>query len=108
MHKWSPSECECPITYTLSVVGGKWKWLILYKLFQNKVQRYGEIKKKMPSITHKMLSHELKELESENLIQRKEYSQVPPKVEYWLTEKGETLIPMLELMSKWGADNQGK
>lgn len=106
MHKWLPSECDCPITYTLAVVGGKWKWLILYKLFQNGIQRYGEIKKKMPSITHKMLSQELKELELEKLIHREEYSQVPPKVEYSLTEKGETLIPILELMSKWGASNR--
>jgi len=108
MHKWSPDECECTITYTLSVVGGKWKWLILYKLFQDGVQRYGEIKKNIPFITHKMLSHELKELEFEKLVHRKEYSQVPPKVEYSLTEKGTTLIPILELMSKWGADNKCK
>jgi len=106
MQKWSPAECNCSIAYTLSVVGGKWKWMILYKLFQNGVQRYGEIKKSIPPITHKMLSQQLKELEAEQLIHRKEYHQIPPKVEYSLTERGNTLIPILELMSHWGAENK--
>jgi DNA-binding HxlR family transcriptional regulator len=105
MQKWSPNECKCPITYTLSVVGGKWKWLILYKLFQNGVQRYGELKRNIPLITHKTLSQQLKELESEQLVNRNEYHQIPPKVEYSLTKKGETLIPILQLMSDWGANN---
>jgi DNA-binding HxlR family transcriptional regulator len=106
MPKWSPNECKCPITYTLSVVGGKWKWLILYKLFENGVQRYGELKRNIPLITHKMLSQQLKELELEKLIYRNEYHQIPPKVEYSLTEKGKTLIPILQLMSEWGANNK--
>lgn len=106
MKKWSPKECKCSVAYTLSVVGGKWKWLILFKLFQDGVQRYGEIKKNIPLITHKMLSLQLKELEAERLIHREEYHQIPPKVEYSLTEKGETLIPILELMSQWGTKNK--
>ncbi len=106
MQKWSPAECNCSIAYTLSVVGGKWKWMILYKLFQNGIQRYGEIKKSIPPITHKMLSQQLKELEAEQLIDRKEYHQIPPKVEYSLTERGNTLLPILELMSHWGAENK--
>jgi len=105
MQKWLPNECTCPITYTLSVIGGKWKWLILYKLFQNGVQRYGELKQSISSITHKTLSQQLKELEAENLVYRNEYHQVPPKVEYSLTKKGKTLIPILQLMSDWGASN---
>ncbi|SHJ71042.1 winged helix-turn-helix transcriptional regulator [Propionispora hippei] len=103
MKKWSPETSTCSITYTLSIISSKWKWLLLYKLFQNGVQRYGEIKRSIPPITHKMLSQQLKELEEESLINRKEYPQVPPKVEYSLTTKGETLIPVLELMSQWGA-----
>ncbi|AJA46988.1 HTH-type transcriptional regulator [Clostridium pasteurianum DSM 525 = ATCC 6013] len=106
MKKWSSDEGKCPISYTLSVVGGRWKWLILYKLFQNKILRYGEIKRHIPSITHKMLSQQLKELEAEKLVYRKEYHQIPPKVEYSLTEKGETLIPILSLMSEWGEKNR--
>ncbi|MDU2064555.1 MAG: helix-turn-helix domain-containing protein [Sporomusaceae bacterium] len=106
MKKWSKEMCDCSITYTLSILGSKWKWLLLYKLFQNGVQRYGEIKRSIPPITHKMLSLQLKELEEEHLISRKEYPQIPPKVEYKLTSKGETLIPILELMSQWGAENK--
>lgn len=96
------NECGKSIIYTLSVVGGKWKWIILAVLFENGVQRYGQIKKNVPSITHKMLSHQLKELETEQLIYRKEYRQIPPKVEYSLTEKGQTLIPVLQAMAAWG------
>lgn len=106
MKKWSQETCTCSITYTLSIISSKWKWLLLYKLFQNGVQRYGEIKRSIPPITHKMLSQQLKELEEENLINRKEYPQIPPKVEYSLTTKGATLIPVLELMSRWGAENK--
>jgi DNA-binding HxlR family transcriptional regulator len=106
MKKWSSDEGKCSISYTLSAVGGRWKWLILYKLFKNKILRYGEIKKNIPSITHKMLSQQLKELQSEELINRKEYYQIPPKVEYSLTKKGGTLIPILELMAEWGPKNR--
>ncbi len=106
MNKWEPNTCTCSVTYTLSVVGGKWKWLMLFKLFKHGVLRYGELKHTMPAITHKMLSQQLKELEAAELIFRKQYNQIPPKVEYSLTEKGETLIPILQLMSKWGADNK--
>ena len=70
------------------------------------MQRYGEIKKSIPPITHKMLSQQLKELEAEQLVARKEYHQIPPKVEYSLTQRGNTLIPILELMSHWGAENK--
>lgn len=108
MKKWSLQNCNCSMIYTLSILGSKWKWLILYKLFQNGVQRYGEIKRSIPPITHKMLSQQLKELEAENLVYRQEYPQVPPKVEYSLTDKGQTLIPVLEQMSDWGAKNQPK
>ncbi len=102
---WS-TDSECPIVYTLAVVGGKWRWLIIYKLSEAKILRYKKKKRTLPHITHKMLSQELKELEAEKLIHRKEYPQVAPKVEYSLTEKGETLLPILERMSKWGIANR--
>ncbi|MCI1581571.1 MAG: helix-turn-helix transcriptional regulator [Clostridium beijerinckii] len=95
----------CPISYTLSIVGGKWKWVLMWILSTKGTQRYGEIRKLLPNITHKILIQHLKELEANGLISRKEYSQVPPKVEYSLTEKGQTLIPILELMSDWGSIN---
>jgi len=102
MANCSMSECSKSIIYTLSVISGKWKWIILAILFQNGVQRYGQIKKNAPSITHKMLSQQLKELEAEQLIYRNEYHQIPPKVEYSLTEKGESLKPILQFMTEWG------
>ena len=105
MATWS-LDSECPIIYTLAVVGGKWRWLIIYKLSENGILRYGELKKALPPITHKMLSQELKELETQKLIHREEYHQIPPKVEYSLTEKGQTLLQILDLMSKWGDENK--
>ncbi len=95
----------CPISYTLSIVGGKWKWVLMWILSSKGTQRYGEIRKLLPNITHKILIQHLKELEANDLILRKEYTQVPPKVEYSLTEKGQTLLPVLELMSEWGSIN---
>lgn len=91
-----------PFEYTLSLVGGKWKMHILFWLWHREVMRYGEIKKVLGKITHKMLSGQLKELEADDLILRKEYPQVPPKVEYSLTEKGDSLMPVLDSMCKWG------
>ena len=105
MANWTSDECGCPIVYTLSIVGGKWKWLIIYRLSDNGILRYGQLKKVLSPITHKMLSQELKELEAEQLIYRNEYHQIPPKVEYSLTEKGKTLLPILEFMCKWGSEN---
>lgn len=98
---------RCPVEYTLEAIGGKWKPLILWSLACDGVKRYGQIKKSIKGITHKMLSQQLKDLESKGLIHRKQYNQIPPKVEYWLTEKGKTLIPILEAMCEWGAKNMG-
>jgi len=98
----------CPISYTLSIVGGKWKWVLMWILSTKGTQRYGEIRKLLPNISHKILIQHLKDLEASGLLSRKEYSQVPPKVEYSLTDKGQTLIPILELMSDWGSINLRK
>ena len=106
MQKWMPAKCNCAVAYTLSVVGGKWKWLILYKLFQNEILRYGKLKQAIPSITHKMLSQQLKDLEAQQLIHREEYPQIPPRVEYTLTEKGASLLPVIQMMEKWGLANK--
>ena len=95
----------CPMSYTVSIVSGKWQWVILWLLYNEKVQRYGELKKRLATISHKMLSQQLDSLEFEQLIHREEYPQIPPKVEYSLTEKGETLIPILKLMAVWGVKN---
>ncbi|MHB8061224.1 MAG: winged helix-turn-helix transcriptional regulator [Ruminiclostridium sp.] len=95
----------CPIEYTLNAIGGKWKLLILYQLMIGEVKRYGELKRNINGITHKMLSFQLKELENYELIHRKEYHQIPPKVEYSLSEKGVTLLPILGMMYDWGEKN---
>lgn len=107
MHKEKKElNLNCPVAYTLFVLGGKWKWLIIYILSEYGILRYGELKKKLAGITHKMLSQQLKELEADQLIARKEYQQIPPKVEYSLTTRGRTLLPILELMCEWGKGNQ--
>lgn len=91
-----------PFDYAMSLIEGKWKMHILYWISKEKILRYGELKKVLGEITHKMLSGKLKELEKDGLIIRKEYPQVPPKVEYSLTEKGISLIPILTDICKWG------
>lgn len=99
---------NCPVTYTISIFERKWKWLIVYVLSEEKVLRYGELKKSLPKITHKMLSQELKELEKLQLINRQVYNQIPPKVEYSLTKKGASLLPIIDLMCAWGEKNGPK
>lgn len=98
-------KCEAtlkPFEYSMALIGGKWKLNILFWLSKKKVIRYNELKRLLEGITHKMLSNKLKELESDNLIIRKEYPQVPPKVEYFLSERGESLMPILNELCKWG------
>lgn len=91
-----------PFEYTLSLIGGKWKMIIMFWLWKKEVLRYGELKKKIEGITHKMLSSQLKELESDSILIRKEYPQIPPKVEYFLSDKGKSLMPILYEMCSWG------
>lgn len=91
-----------PFVYTISLIGGKWKMIIMFWLWKKEIMRYGELKRSVEGITHKMLSNQLKELERDELVNRKEYPQVPPKVEYSLTEKGKSLMPILQAMCEWG------
>lgn len=97
---------DTPFGYTLSVIGGKWKMVIIYLLAENQPVRFNDLKRQIGAITYKTLSAQLKELEADGLVLRKEYPQVPPKVEYRLTEKAETLLPVLEQLCEWGAKNQ--
>lgn len=94
-----------PFNEALSIISGKWKMNILYALSQLGTMRYGEIKRVLGSITHRMLSNKLKELEDNGLILRTEYPQIPPKVEYSLTDKGKTLLPILKQICDWGKNN---
>ncbi len=95
----------CPITGTLNVIGGRWKVLILYNL-QSKTVRFGELKRSIPGITQKMLTQQLRELEQDGIVFRKVYPEVPPKVEYSLTEFGETLKPVMDVMCRWGSSHR--
>ena len=90
-----------PVEFALHFIGGTWKMPILWRL--NKATlRYGELKKTLPHITHKMLSSQLKELEKHALVSRKVYAAVPPKVEYSITEKGKKVIPVIEVIRNYG------
>ncbi|MBP1996304.1 winged helix-turn-helix transcriptional regulator [Paenibacillus eucommiae] len=93
---------NCEKELTLSVIGGKWKMIILWHLGKEGTKRFGELKSLIPDITQKMLVNQLRELEEDLIIDRKVYPVVPPKVEYSLTEYGVSLIPVLDLMYDWG------
>ncbi|MEN7551757.1 helix-turn-helix domain-containing protein [Rapidithrix thailandica] len=94
---------KCPMRATLKVIGGKWKPLILQQV-NGKVSRFSELQRQIPEITKQMLTKSLRELEEDQILQRKVYPVVPPKVEYSLTERGKSLIPILEVMASWGAE----
>ena len=89
-------------SYTLSLISGKYKMIILYCLMEFEVVRYNELKRYIRSISHKTLSNSLKELERDQLIIRKEYPQIPPKVEYSLSGKGRSLMAILDQLCVWG------
>lgn len=97
---------DTPFGYTMSVIGGKWKMVIIYLLAENQPIRFNELKRRIGTITFKILSSQLKELEADGLVKRKEYPQIPPKVEYSLTDKAVTLLPVLEELCEWGAKNR--
>lgn len=94
-----------PFAYAISLINGKWKMHILFWLWKTNILRYSELKKSLGIVTHKMLSNQLKELEADGLIIRNEYPQVPPKVEYSLSEKGLSLMPVLQALCNWGHDH---
>lgn len=102
------NECfrSTGFSYTLSLINGKYKMTILYVLAEFGVVRFNEMKKYIDEISYKTLSSTLKELEADKLVHREEYPQIPPKVEYSLTERGKTLIPILETMCDWGEENR--
>ncbi len=104
-----PEEFHCPVEATLSLIGGKYKTLILWNLI-GKTLRFSELRRQIPAATPKMLTQQLRELEEAGLLIRKVYAVVPPKVEYSLTALGASLRPILESMYQWGSRyllNQG-
>jgi DNA-binding HxlR family transcriptional regulator len=100
--KYKDKEYRCSIELTLHLIGGKWKVLILHYLGE-KNMRFGELKRELPQITQKMLTKQLRELEQDGIVNRFVYNQVPPKVEYSLSDVGKSLLPILTTLSDWGA-----
>jgi DNA-binding HxlR family transcriptional regulator len=95
---------NCEKELTLSIIGGKWKMIIMWHLGKEGTKRFSELKSLIPDITQRMLTTQLRELEDDGIVNRKVYPVVPPKVEYSLTPRGESLIPILDLMYEWGKD----
>jgi DNA-binding HxlR family transcriptional regulator len=91
-----------PVQATLDVIGGKWKAVILYHLMHDGTHRFSELRRKMPGISERILIQQLRDLEEDGIVHREIYPEVPPKVEYSLTEYGKTLRPLTELMCDWG------
>ncbi len=91
----------CPAETTLHVIGGRWKTLILWHLFQG-TKRFSELKRAMNGITQKMLTQQLREMEEDGIVHRRVYAEVPPKVEYSVTPVGASLKPVVAAMCKWG------
>ena len=96
---------DCGLKKVLNIVGGKWKIMILCVIDKNEIVRYGELRHSIHGITNTMLANSLKELESDGLVERKQYDEMPVRVEYNLTEKTKSLIPILLELKKWGEDN---
>ncbi|WP_298203306.1 helix-turn-helix domain-containing protein [Desulfosporosinus sp.] len=101
MIKFKNNEYQCSMELTLALIGGKWKALILWHL-GDKTLRYSEMRKTIPNVTPKMLTQQLRELEDSGLVKRLIYTQIPPKVEYSLTQAGQSLLPILDTLCKWG------
>ena len=97
-------DIRCPAETTLGIIGGKWKLLILRELLSG-VNRFGELRRRLSGISEKMLAQHLRELESDDIIARKIYPEVPPRVEYSLTASGKTLKPLIDGLHEWGLEH---
>ncbi len=95
-------ENSCPVTATMQVLGGKWKAILINAIYHTSPARFGELKRSIKGITQSMLTKQLRELEDDGVISRKIYAEIPPRVEYTLTEFGLTLSPIMLSMAEWG------
>jgi DNA-binding HxlR family transcriptional regulator len=97
---------HCPVEVTLSVIGGKWKPLILWHLYKGGVRRFLELQRNIPGITRKMLTQHLRELERDGIVARKIFNEMPLRVEYSLTKYGRTLRPLMYVLADWGSKHE--
>jgi DNA-binding HxlR family transcriptional regulator len=97
----------CPVEVTLDLIDGKWKGVILYHLQEGRL-RFGELRKRLPGITQRMLTKQLRALEEDDLITRKVYAEVPPRVDYELSETGLRLRPVIDALKAWGEDHRAR
>jgi DNA-binding HxlR family transcriptional regulator len=98
---------KCPAETTIEVIGGRWKVPIVWHLFAG-TQRFSELRRALPGVTPKMLTQQLRELEKDGIVSRKVYAEVPPRVEYSLTERGESLRPVVKAMCQWTTAKRGR
>jgi DNA-binding HxlR family transcriptional regulator len=108
MSRFDEKIFNCEKELTLNIIGGKWKMLIMWHLGKDGTLRFSELKALIPGITQRMLVNQLRELEEDFIVHREVYPVVPPKVEYSLTEQGQTLMPILEAMYEWGKNYRSK
>ncbi|MEL6169006.1 MAG: helix-turn-helix domain-containing protein [Pseudomonadota bacterium] len=97
---------DCPVTQCLRVIGGKWKPVILFCVAGG-VDRFGAMGRAIPGITKQMLTQQLRELEGDGVLHREVFAEVPPRVEYSLTERGQSLLPVIKAMEQWGKTAKG-
>lgn len=96
---------DCPMRRTLELLSGKWRTHIIYELCKKPVCRFGELRKAVPKITNTMLTNTLRDLEALGIVHREQFNEIPPHVEYSLTEKGRDLLPVFTELAKWGENH---
>lgn len=101
--EWTPATAARGVEETLKMLEGRWKLRILFQLFGGKVRRFSELEKAIPAVTQKMLAQQLRQLEKDGIVHREVYPEVPPKVEYSLTEWGQSLCPALDALLIWAS-----
>jgi DNA-binding HxlR family transcriptional regulator len=104
-HKSFDCSPGCVVEGALALIGGKWKGVVLYHLFEEDVLRFNEIRRRLPNVTQRMLTAQLRELEADGFVARKVYPEVPPKVEYRLTDHGRSLGPIIQALKAWGDEH---
>jgi DNA-binding HxlR family transcriptional regulator len=100
------TEARCPVRATMKIIGGKWKLVLIHIINNESPARFGELKRKAEGITQTMLTSVLRELEEDSVLHRKIYAEIPPKVEYTLTDLGRSLLPMVSFMVEWGKEHK--